>query len=51
MQPVQPTQPAQPAKKVSAFRTGLLFGVILGVILIALTFAGRLLNVGSLFFV
>ncbi len=51
MQPVQPTQPAQPAKKVSAFRIGLLFGVILGVILIALNFAGRLLNVGFLFFV
>lgn len=51
VQPMQPTQPAQPAKKVSAFLIGLLFGVILGVILIALNFAGRLLNVGFLFFV
>ena len=51
MQPVQPTQPAQPAKKVSAFLIGLLFGVILGVILIVLLFAGRLLNVGFLFFI
>jgi|GEM_PF-1300514 hypothetical protein len=41
MQPVQPTQPAQPAKKVSAFRIGLLFGVILGVILIASGIAGQ----------
>ena len=39
MQPVQPTQPAQPAKKVSAFRIGLLFGIILAVIMIAFNFA------------
>ena len=42
MQPVQPTQVTQPAKKVSAFRIGLLFGVILGVIQIAFIFAGQL---------
>ena len=39
MQPVQPTQPAQPVKKVSAFRIGLLFGIILAVIMIAFNFA------------
>jgi hypothetical protein len=39
MQPVQPTQSAQPAKKVSAFRIGLLFGIILAVIMIAFNFA------------
>lgn len=39
MQPVQPTQVTQPAKKVSAFRIGLLFGIILAVIMIAFNFA------------
>lgn len=39
MQPVQPTQSAQPAKKVSAFRIGLLFGIILAVIMIGFNFA------------
>jgi hypothetical protein len=39
MQPMQPTQPAHPAKKVSAFRIGLLFGIILAVIMIAFNFA------------
>jgi len=42
MQPVQPTQVTQPAKKVSAFRIGLLFGIILAVIQIAFIFAGQL---------
>ena len=34
MQPAQPVQPAQPAQKVSALRIGLLFGVVLGVVMI-----------------
>jgi hypothetical protein len=41
---MQPVQSVQPAKPVSAFRIGLLFGVVLGVILIALDFAGLFLQ-------
>lgn len=45
---MQPAMPAQPAKRVSAFRIGLLFGIILAVILIALGFLGQ---IGALGFI
>ena len=43
MQPMSPVSPAAPVRKVSAFRVGLIFGVIVAIILIAIGVVERLI--------